>query len=70
MLLCKQLFLCQRVHASLRVSDEVLRESCGAVVHAINEQSPDVLQRHSTLVLPLVFFARHQLTGSVYTTHR
>ena len=45
--------------------DETLRQSCGAVIHAVNEQSPDVLQRHSSIVLPLVFFAMHQHTGQI-----
>ena len=56
-----QLFLSHCVHVC--GSDETLRLSCGAVIHAINEQSPDVLQKHSSVVLPLVFFAMHQRTG-------
>ena len=48
------------------VSDEVVRQSCGSVIHAINLQSPDVLQKHSSLVLPLVYFAMHQRTGRIY----
>ena len=61
------LFLFHPISASvcllLRVSDEILRHSCGEVIHSINEQTPDVLQKHSSLVLPLVFFAMHQLAG-------
>ena len=49
------------------VSDEILRQSCAAVIHAINQQSPDVIQKHSSLVFPLIFFAMHQKSGTVYT---
>jgi len=40
--------------------DEMLHEACGDVIHAVNEQSPDVLLKHCSLILPLVFFAMHQ----------
>jgi len=59
--------LCSSVYVLvLCVSDELVRQSCGSVIHAINQQSPDVLQKHLSLVLPLVFFATHQISGRIY----
>ena len=43
----------------LLLADEELHHSAALVLHAISRHSPDVLQRHSSAALPLVFLAMH-----------
>ena len=47
--------------------DESLRVACGLTLQAMTRYSPDVLRRHTSKVLPTVFFAVHEkkkATGS------
>ena len=42
------------------ISEEAAHHGCGLTLHAISQQSPDILRRHATLAMPLAFLAMHE----------
>lgn len=40
--------------------DEAAHNGCGLTLHAISQQSPDILKRHATVAMPLAFLAMHE----------
>ena len=37
-----------------------MRETCGATIYSINVVCPDIIKRHSSSILPFVFFGMHE----------
>jgi hypothetical protein len=40
-------------------TDESVRSACGYTLQAIGQHNQDILKEHSSVVIPLVFFAMH-----------
>lgn len=40
--------------------EEAAHNGCGLTLHAISQQSPDILKSHAALAMPLAFLAMHE----------
>ncbi|WAR24092.1 ECM29-like protein [Mya arenaria] len=45
----------------LEKEEEAAHNGCGLTLHAISQQSSDILKRHASLTMPLAFLAMHEL---------
>ncbi|KAL4235658.1 hypothetical protein ACF0H5_004053 [Mactra antiquata] len=47
----------------LEKEEEAAHHGCGLTLHAVSQQSPDILKRHASLAMPLAFLAMHEDTA-------
>ena len=57
----------KRVKHCYLFSEEAAHHGCGLTLHAISQQSPDILRRHATLAMPLAFLAMHEKKEGKYS---
>ena len=47
-------------HVLWNITEEVAHQGCGLTLHAISQQSSDVLRKHASVAMPLAFLAMHE----------
>jgi hypothetical protein len=57
------LFYCRKLNLYLFklfvFTDESVRSACAYTLQAIGQHNQDILKEHSSVIIPLVFFAMH-----------